>query len=141
MKLGTTLRFVITLTAVAVIGYFLFTLGRAPATAQSPAGSDDSLFQPEATTPTEFPLPNPGPSPGPGPFGITRGPDGAMWFTERNAGKIGRIARDGSITEFALPSSTSEPNDIVYNGQDGNFWFTERAGNKIGRISITGIIT
>src|SRR5438445_10695875 len=99
MKLGTTLRFVITLTAVAVIGYALFSLGRPRAIAQSPAGSDDSLFQPEATTPTEFPLPNPGPSPGPGPFGITIGPDGAMWFTVRNARQMGRMSDGRASTD------------------------------------------
>ncbi len=35
---------------------------------------------------------------------IARGPDGAMWFTESSAVKLGRIAADGSITEFALPA-------------------------------------
>jgi virginiamycin B lyase len=34
---------------------------------------------------TEFPLP----TSGSGPFGITTGPDGALWFTEGSASKIG----------------------------------------------------
>ena len=38
------------------------------------------------------------------PYGITLGPDGAMWFAENGAGKIGRIDQSGSITEFPLPS-------------------------------------
>jgi streptogramin lyase len=34
--------------------------------------------------------------------GITTGPDGALWFTEQNASKIGRITTAGVITEFPL---------------------------------------
>src|SRR5262249_52870362 len=35
------------------------------------------------------------------PFGMTRGPDGNLWFTESLAGKIGRITPAGVITEFS----------------------------------------
>ena len=38
-----------------------------------------------------------------GPFFITAGPDGALWFTEQFANKIGRITTSGSFTEFAVP--------------------------------------
>src|SRR5215470_6575495 len=34
------------------------------------------------------------------PFSVTAGPDGALWFTERFANKIGRIDTSGNITEF-----------------------------------------
>ena len=32
--------------------------------------------------------------------GITAGPDGNVWFSESEAGQIGRIAPDGTVTEF-----------------------------------------
>jgi streptogramin lyase len=31
------------------------------------------------------------------------GPDGALWFTERLADKIGRLTTAGLFTEFPLP--------------------------------------
>ena len=37
---------------------------------------------------TEFAIPTPSPKP----YGITAGPDGALWFTEYNGTKIGRLA-------------------------------------------------
>ena len=59
--------------------------------------------------------------------------------------KIGRIASDGSLTEFSLParpgvSGPSEPKDITV-GPDGNLWFVEEAASRIGRIDTTGDIT
>ena len=42
-----------------------------------------------AATITEFPLPTRG-----APRAITAGPDGALWFTELGANKIGRIVLD-----------------------------------------------
>jgi virginiamycin B lyase len=71
---------------------------------------------------------------GSGPSGIVLGPDGALWFTEINANKIGRLTTGGSLTEFPIPTPSSEPSDIVV-GPDGSLWFTERVGNKIGRIA------
>jgi virginiamycin B lyase len=65
-----------------------------------------------------------------GPTGITSGPDGAMWFTEATANKIGRISATGIITEYALATPNSEPLGIT-SGSDGALWFTEGAA-KIG---------
>jgi streptogramin lyase len=86
-----------------------------------------------------------------GPRGITKGPDGNMWFTEYGADRIGRIAPDGTITEFSAgitpPSgpaasdfSDSAPHSIV-TGPDGNLWFTEEFADRIGRITPDGAIT
>ena len=69
---------------------------------------------------------------------ITRGPDGAMWFTEYRKGHIGRIAPDGHIDYFS-DGLTSGPADIA-RGPDGNLWFTEPAG-RIGRITPAGNVT
>jgi virginiamycin B lyase len=68
------------------------------------------------------------------------GPDGAVWFVERPAGKIGRLTPDGTITEFPLPDPDSVPNVIVP-GPDGALWFTELRADKIGRLTPEGALT
>ena len=70
------------------------------------------------------------------PAGITVGPDGALWFTEENGHKIGRITTDGAITEYQIPTIPSSPGEITA-GPDGNLWFTEFGANppKVGRLT------
>jgi virginiamycin B lyase len=91
---------------------------------------------------TEFRLPSAVPVPRPtgeiltaGPIGITAGPDGALWFTEGPANRIGRITTDGRITEYPVPSPNSSPYHIV-SGPDGALWFTQIMGNRIGRAQL-----
>jgi streptogramin lyase len=43
------------------------------------------------------------------PWLIAAGPDGALWFTEYNGNKIGRITTTGTITEFTIPTVNSGP--------------------------------
>jgi streptogramin lyase len=74
------------------------------------------------------------------PQGITAGPDGNIWFTEKSGNRIGRITPTGTVTEFAVPTAHGYPDDIT-TGPDGNLWFTEGNVNKIGRITPTGTIT
>jgi virginiamycin B lyase len=85
---------------------------------------------------TEFPVPTPASEPN----GIVAGPDGALWFTEYNANKVGRITTAGTINEFGIPTSASFPVYITA-GPDGALWFTESSGNKIGRMTTSGTIT
>ncbi len=73
------------------------------------------------------------------PFGFVNGPDGAIWFTEINTSKIGRISTSGSLTEYAIPTPNASPQDITV-GSDGALWFTE-TGSKIGRITTSGVVT
>ena len=80
------------------------------------------------------------PTPNSYPESIAVGPDGAIWFTEKQGNKIGRLARDGQMDEFSIPTQDSRPQDIVA-GPDGNLWFTENRGNRIGRISPAGEVT
>src|SRR5438105_312465 len=122
MKLGTTLRLVITAAVVAVIGYSLFSLGRSPAKAQSPAGSDDSLFQPEATTITEFPLPNPGRSPNK--IGCIQ-----------NISSPDKTTVENSINEFPIPTASSLSGIVALSTSTGDVWFAETSANKIGRFT------
>ena len=69
------------------------------------------------------------------PSGITFGPDGALWLTELDGNRIGRLTTCGGFTAFTVPQPASDPSDIV-TGPDGALWFTEFANtaNKIGRI-------
>src|ERR1051326_4071938 len=48
---------------------------------------------------TQYPIP----TPSSGALGITAGSDGALWFTESNVDKIGRITIAGVITEYPVP--------------------------------------
>jgi streptogramin lyase len=77
------------------------------------------------------------PTPSSSPQGISAGPDGAVWFTEFDGNKIGRLSADGSFTEFAIPTANSVPNGIT-TGPDRALWFVEDVGNKIGRVTTDG---
>ncbi len=67
--------------------------------------------------------------------GIAAGPDHAMWFTEADAGKVGRISTiSHQISEYTLPPA-NHPLGITV-GSDGALWFGN--GHAISRISTTG---
>src|ERR1700729_1710089 len=62
------------------------------------------------------------------PIWISNGPDGALWFTERGWGKLGRITTDGTITnQFSLKvkggGQSWRPQNVTP-GPDGNLWAT-----------------
>lgn len=102
------------------------------------SGSYDWLWaKPSNIKITEFPLP---PTGNAVPVRIAAGPDGAMWFTESNSNKIGRITTKGAITEYPIPTAASTPQGITA-GPDGNLWFIEATGKKVGRITTSGVIT
>lgn len=71
------------------------------------------------------------------PTNIASGPDGALWYIERNANKIGRTTTDGTLTEYSIPSVNAAPFDITA-GPDDALWFTEPPTGKIGRIDLNG---
>ncbi len=98
--------------------------------------STNEAFTPAPTAGnfSEFPIPTASV-----PFGITAGPDGAIWFTEQG-GTIGRITTGGVITEFSVPTAGSVPLNIAA-GPDDALWFAEQGSNAIGRITTTGAIT
>ncbi len=70
------------------------------------------------------------------PASIAAGPDGNLWFTE--VGKIGRITKDGVLSEF--PVGGVDSGVWITSGPDGNMWFTTSYG-KINKISTAGVIT
>src|SRR5262245_21394058 len=73
------------------------------------------------------------------PYGITVGPSGDVWFTEREQDRIGRIAPDLHIDEFPIPVdfASAGPTAITL-GSDGNLWFIENNAHKVGRITPEG---
>jgi virginiamycin B lyase len=73
------------------------------------------------------------------PTDIAVGSDGALWFTERIANRIGRITTGGELTEFPVPTPSSRP-EAVATGPDGAVWFLENAANQIGRVAADGSI-
>jgi virginiamycin B lyase len=86
---------------------------------------------------TQFPIPSSSTPAGNGPWGIAAGRDGALWFTEANVSRIGRMTTSGAVTEFPLPAGTYLRE--ITAGPDGALWFTD--GNRIGRITTAGVIT
>ncbi len=86
---------------------------------------------------TEYNVPT---KPGSFPLSAVTGPDGALWFVQRNSNTVGRMTTAGVVTEYAIPTVDSGPNQITL-GPDGALWFTESAGNNIGRITTTGSFT
>jgi virginiamycin B lyase len=71
--------------------------------------------------------------------GITAGPDGAVWYTEFKASKIGRITPAGTVTEYPVPPSSYYGPTGITVGPDGALWFAER--DTIGRITTAGVVT
>ena len=72
---------------------------------------------------------------------IAPGPNGTMWFTDDGTPAIGRIAADGTFTEFraGLPSGAA-PYAIAA-GPDGNMWFSDFRGVALGSVTPSGTIT
>lgn len=73
------------------------------------------------------------------PLDIIDGPDGALWFSENFADKIGRITTSGVITEYTIPTAGAGPAGMTV-GPDGAIWFSETNTDKIGRITTAGVI-
>jgi streptogramin lyase len=71
--------------------------------------------------------------PGAGPYGITAGPDGALWFTLVHHGQIGRLAPGGDLTSHQLDPSSCGPSTIVP-GPDGALWVALEIG-AIARLA------
>jgi streptogramin lyase len=80
-------------------------------------------------------------TPNNGPNRITLGPDGNLWFTERDADRIGRITPSGTIKEFHTGITPGAGLWGITAGPDGRLWFTESQFNTIGAITTTGTVT
>ncbi len=69
----------------------------------------------------------------------TPGPDGAVWFTQRFADRIGRIDTSGVITSF--PTSQGAAPQGIVTGPDSNLWFVEGGTYNIAKMTTQGAIT
>jgi streptogramin lyase len=76
-----------------------------------------------------------------GAIDLAPGPNQTMWFTDGGTPAIGRIASDGTVTEFTsgLPAN-AEP-DAIAAGPDGNMYFSDYRGVVIGKVTSNGTIT
>jgi virginiamycin B lyase len=101
------------------------------------AGGDGAIARvTKAGVVTEFPVPTAG-----DPTDIAAGPDGNLWYVDPTANLIGRITRDGLITEFTDGLDAGAEPTAITKGPDGKLWFTEKGTGRIGRISTGGTIT
>jgi formylglycine-generating enzyme required for sulfatase activity/streptogramin lyase len=64
--------------------------------------------------------------------GIAAAPDGSMWFTEENAGRIGHISAEPPyrLEEFPLTPATGKPGPIAV-APDGTVWVAELRGDRV----------
>lgn len=77
------------------------------------------------------------PTPLAGPLGMIVASDGALWFCEMLANKIGRLnATDGTFKEYPLPLSLATPSVMRAETEGRYLWFTAIATNAIGRIDM-----
>jgi sugar lactone lactonase YvrE len=89
------------------------------------------------------------------PFGVVRGPDGAVWFTEYEGQRISRVDRDGTLHTFAGTGQTGYSGDggpaakATFNlphelrfDQAGNLFITDMKNHVIRRVDArTRVIT
>ncbi len=67
-----------------------------------------------------------------GPESIRRGPDGAMWFVESIANRIGRISSTGQVSEFDVAHIASSGMAV---GEDGDVWFSSGPHSIVRRAT------
>ncbi len=84
---------------------------------------------------TPFPIP----TANSGVAGLAAAPNGAIWFAETTANKIGTIEPSGQIREQAVPTANSGPSSVAV-APDGTVWFTESQAAKIAEIPTSGPI-
>ncbi len=98
-----------------------------------------------------FPLPTPNADP----RFVARGAGGLMWFTEFKGAKVGTIAPDGTIHEYAVGCTGCHPGALAID-PSGNAWFSEMnvdtdlttpgmrstyGPNVIGRVTPQGVVS
>ncbi len=97
----------------------------------------------EAQSVTEIPLSDPHAALG----CIVQGPDGNLWFGERQQSKIGKLApTGGALQEFPVSGQSGNTTlrmQCLTPGPDGNIWFTltETGFGQVGKITPSGDVT
>jgi virginiamycin B lyase len=67
-------------------------------------------------------------------FDITAGADGAIWFTEPNVNKIGRLPS----LAFEFPLLMNSAILGMRRGPDDSIWYADAGGNRVGRLDPSG---
>jgi streptogramin lyase len=73
------------------------------------------------------------------PLGITKGPDGNLWFTDAGASRIGKISTSGTgFAEYATGTPNATP--VAITSAASQLWFTELSGsvNQVARSTTSG---
>jgi streptogramin lyase len=65
--------------------------------------------------------------------GLTRGPEGNMWFTEPAANRVERVTPTGHPEGFTVPTAGSLPTGIV-SAPGGFLWVTMEGTGKVAKI-------
>lgn len=76
----------------------------------------------------------------PVPYGITAGPDGALWIADPGNDTIGRMTTRGRFTYYRAGAEVSTG---ITSGPDGALWFTteqDRPNAFIGRVTTDGTV-
>lgn len=53
---------------------------------------------------------------------IAASPDGSVWFSEQRRGKVGRVAPDGRVAEWTIPTDGEFGPEELTVGRDGRAW-------------------
>ena len=67
---------------------------------------------------------------------IAQGPDHALWFTEANANKLGRVSLGGALNEFSAAAGGDSPAGIA-SAPDGSLYFMEQ--NRAGVLVVHAV--
>jgi len=65
---------------------------------------------------------------------------GNLWFTDIPGNSVGRVAADGEVTKFPLPTADAKPG-VIIDGPAGDMWFVEEAAAKVGRVTPGGVVS
>ena len=70
---------------------------------------------------------------------LTVARDGAVWFTDPQGGRIGRIFPNSNKADYYfVPTPKSGPAGIAA-APDGSIWFTEHAANQIATLVLNAV--
>jgi streptogramin lyase len=75
-------------------------------------------------------------------MGITTGPDNALWFTEYNGRKVGRISAAPFFSEYSLPTGYNNPTSMVSSA--GSMWYLNTTSSSqpfLSKITTSGTTT
>ncbi len=75
-----------------------------------------------------------------GSYDFVEDEQGNVWFTEQDSNAVSRLARDGTVTAYPIPTPNAEPTSLALDG-NGNVWFSETRAGKLGRVAPDGTVS